>query len=113
MAKTLLATGIGPINGDFELVEAGMAFAIFVSDQWFTCFGGYLHQGIANSGHMESKRNSGQTTLLLQYPLWWGYAASMLGAFAAALVAVYVALSRLVEVTTGRVILFSEQEADL
>ena len=29
IATALLATGVGPINGDFELVEAGMAFAIF------------------------------------------------------------------------------------
>jgi len=143
MAKTLLATGIGPINGDFELVEAGMAFAIFAFLPLCQISGSHASVDIFTKAlpvrvsqflrmlielvfaavlvliavqlfsGMESKRNSGQTTLLLQYPLWWGYAASMLGAFAAALVAVYVALSRLVEVTTGRVILFSEQEADL
>lgn len=29
LAEFLLATGVGPVNGDFELVEAGVAFAIF------------------------------------------------------------------------------------
>ena len=29
VANYLLALGVGPINGDFELVKAGMAFAIF------------------------------------------------------------------------------------
>ena len=28
-AERLIATGIGPVFGDFELVEAGIAFAIF------------------------------------------------------------------------------------
>ena len=29
LAEALIATGVAPINGDFELVEAGIAFAIF------------------------------------------------------------------------------------
>ena len=29
LSQSLLALGIGPINGDFEIVEAGIAFAIF------------------------------------------------------------------------------------
>ncbi len=61
---------------------------------------------------MESKRASGQTTLLLQFPVWWGYALSMLGAVAAALISVYIALSRFVEVITGRVVLPSNLEAE-
>lgn len=28
-ADALIATGVGPLNGDFELLEAGIAFAIF------------------------------------------------------------------------------------
>ena len=29
LARWLIDAGVGPINGDFELVEAGVAFAIF------------------------------------------------------------------------------------
>lgn len=142
LASMLLATGVGPINGDFELVEAGMAFTIFAflplchlngahaSVDIFTAklpvrirsFLAMLIEVIFAAvlvliaiklfGGMESKRNSGQTTFLLQYPLWWGYAISLLGAVAAAFVAVYVALSRVVEVATGRVVLPVTPEAE-
>jgi len=29
LSRRLLELGVGPVNGDFELVEAGIAFAIF------------------------------------------------------------------------------------
>jgi len=111
----LLELGVGPVNGDFELVETGMAFAIFAflpicqlksahaSVDIFTAalplrinrllravievvfalvlvliawqlFAGTL-----------SKYNSGQTTFLLEFPVWWAYALSLLAAIAAAL----------------------------
>ena len=60
---------------------------------------------------MQSKHASGQTTLLLQFPVWWGYALCVPGAVAAALVAVHIAVSRFIEVTTGRTVLPSEAEA--
>ncbi len=142
LANVLLATGLGPINGDFELVEAGMAFAIFAflplcqlngSHASVDIFTGKLPLRINRLlrmviefvfaatliliavqlfAGMESKRGSGQTTLLLQYPVWWGYAMSVPGAFAAALVSVHIAVSRLIEVATGRVVLPPELEAD-
>ena len=141
-ADLLLATGVGPINGDFELVEAGMAFAIFAflplcqlngahaSVDIFTAalspranrvlraaieivFAGVLvliawqlFQG------MESKRASGQTTFLLQFPIWWAYAASLSGAIMAALASAYVAVMRLIEVVTGHKVLPAELEAE-
>ncbi len=142
LADALLATGVGPINGDFELVEAGMAFTIFAFLPLCQLNGSHASVDIFTSRlplpvfrflrmiidvvfaavlvliavklfeGMESKRASGQTTLLLQFPVWWGYAFSVLGAITAALVSVYVALSRLVEVITGRVVLPSEPEAE-
>ncbi|KUF10421.1 C4-dicarboxylate ABC transporter permease [Pseudoponticoccus marisrubri] len=45
-----------------------------------------------------------QTSLLLQFPIWWSYAASLVGATAAAIVSVYMAVVRLYELLTGRVI---------
>ena len=142
LASALLATGIGPINGDFELVEAGMAFAIFAFLPLCQLNGAHASVDIFTAklplrlnrflrmvieivfaatliliavklfAGMESKRGSGQTTLLLQYPVWWGYALSVPGAFAAALVSVHIAVSRLIEVSTGRVVLPPELEAD-
>lgn len=141
-ANGLLATGIGPVNGDFELVEAGMAFAIFSFLPLCQLNGAHASVDIFTSrlprrldaclrmviemifaavlvliavklfAGMESKRSSGQTTFLLQLPLWWGYAISVPGAFAAAIVSIHIAICRLVEVTTGRVLLPAERESD-
>ena len=142
LANALLATGVGPINGDFELVEAGMAFTIFAFLPLCQLNGSHASVDIFTSRlplpvfrflrmvidvvfaavlvliafklfeGMESKRASGQTTLLLQFPVWWGYAVSMPGAVAAALISVYIALSRFVEVITGRLVLPSDLEAE-
>lgn len=142
VANGLLATGIGPIDGDFELIEAGMAFAIFAFLPLCQLNGAHASVDIFTSrlpsrldaclrmviemifaavivliavklfAGMESKRSSGQTTFLLQLPLWWGYAISVPGAFAAAIVSIYIAISRLIEVTTGRVLLPAERESD-
>jgi len=140
LANGLLAAGIGPINGDFELVEAGMAFAIFAflplcqlngahaSVDIFTArlpsrVSGILRMVIESIfaavmiliavqlfAGMESKRGSGQTSLLLQYPVWWGYAISVPAAITAALVSVHVAFARMIELATGRVLLPPEME---
>ena len=142
LANKLLAMGVGPINGDFELVEVGMAFTIFAflpfcqlngahaSVDIFTArlperanlllrlvievvFAGVLiliawqlFQG------MESKRSSGQTSFLLQFPVWWGYAVALTGAVAAAFVSVSVAVLRLTEAVSGHRTVPPEQEAD-
>ena len=142
VASALIAAGIGPINGDFELVEAGMAFTIFAFLPLCQLHGAHASVDILTSklplrinrflrmlieivfaavliliavkffGGMESKRNSGQTTFLLQYPLWWGYALSLPGAITAAIVAVYVACTRCIEFVTGRAVLPSDREGE-
>ena len=129
-----LGTGIGAIPGDFELVEAGMAFCIFAFLPFCTVTGGHasvdvftnflprtanrvlevlisilfavvlvviavqLEQGMAR------KISSGQTTLLLQFPVWWAYAISLAGAVVTAVIGVYMAFVRIYELMTGRVI---------
>jgi TRAP-type C4-dicarboxylate transport system permease small subunit len=134
IASMLLATGVGPINGDFELVEAGLAFAIFAFIPLCQIDNAHASVDIFISHFprlnrkmqividiifavvlilialklyegMQSKYSSGQTTLLLQLPVWWAYAVSLLGAVIAALVAVYIAAVRLTEAFTGRQIL--------
>lgn len=142
LAQTLLATGVGPVNGDFELVEAGVAFAIFAFIPLCQLNGAHASVDIFTAGlsrttnrvlsivieivfaavliliawqlwaGMTSKMQSGQTTFLLQFPVWWSYAVCMTGAAAAAFVSVYVASARLAEAMTGRVILPPEMGAE-
>ena len=135
LATWLLDLGVGPINGDFELVEAGIAFAIFAFLPICHLSGGHATVDIFTSklptgvnrilqmvievvfaavliliamrlyaGTM-SKFSYGETTFLLQFPIWWAYAASLFGATIAAVVSVYIALMRIIEAFTGRVIL--------
>lgn len=132
IASWLLDIGIGPVNGDYEIVEAGMAFTVFAFLPICQLHVAHASVNILNSvlstrlkriltlltdivfalvliliawklfEGMESKRNSGQVTFLLQYPLWWAYASSLLGAFVAALIGVYMAFMRFSELVVGR-----------
>lgn len=112
-------TGLGPIKGDFELVEAGVAFAIvaflpwcqlnrahanvelftvFLSDRvnrflsflWEVIFAlalvliaWRLYVGTTD------KIRYGETTFLLQFPVWWGFALCTAAAVVAGFVAIY------------------------
>ncbi|MCT4556484.1 MAG: TRAP transporter small permease [Pelagimonas sp.] len=141
-AAMILDWGIGPIKGDFELVEAGMAFAIFAFLPLCQLNGAHAAVDIFTSTlssranrllraiievifagvlvliavqlfeGMQSKRNSGQTTLYLEFPIWWAYAFSLVAAVAAAIVSIYMALMRVVESATGRIVLPPNLEAD-
>ena len=140
-ADWAIGIGIGPITGDFELVEAGVAFAIFAfmplcqitgSHASVDIFSNMLPRGVNRvlsvvidaifaavlvliavqlSKGMESKMSYGETSFLLQFPVWWAYAASLVGATVAAIVGIYVALVRLIEAVTGRSILSDDLEA--
>lgn len=138
----MIEIGVGPVNGDFELVEAGVAFAIFafiplcqitaghasvdvfanMFPRWLNrvlrmvievVFAGVLvliavqlYQG------MLSKLNNGETSFLIEFPVWWAYAASLFGAVAAALVGVYMAIVRVYEGLTGRIVVWDGVEAE-
>ena len=134
----LLQAGVGPINGDFELVEAGVAFSIFSFLPLCQISGGHasvdiftskLPRGV-NRGlqmvidtvfafaliimayqlykGMLSKLSYGDTTFLLQFPIWWAYAASLVGAVMAAVISVYVAWVRIMELATGQDVITDE-----
>ncbi len=137
-AAWLLALGIGPINGDFELVEAGMAFVIFAFlpltqlsgghasvdiftrilpdgvNRWLTVAWAVLFAAvlilIARQLWLgtSDKMRYGETTYLIQFPIWWAYAAALVGAGVAAITAVFVALARIAEAVTGAAILPTE-----
>ncbi len=135
LARALLGLGIGPITGDFELVEAGIAFSIFaflplaqitsahasvdllgaaLPDRAGRllrllaeiAFAGVLILIAVQLGAgMLSKMRHGETTFLLQFPVWWGYAASLPGAVLAGAVGVYMTGVRGLELVRGRDIL--------
>lgn len=134
-AKTLLDLGVGPILGDFELVEAGVAFAIFAFIPFCQITGGHATVDIFTSAlsvkanrliqmvvevvfaavliliamqlyqGMLSKMQYRETTFLLQFPVWWSYAASLFAAVISALVGVYMAVVRVAEFFGNRTII--------
>ncbi|WP_102107947.1 TRAP transporter small permease [Oceaniglobus roseus] len=125
LAAWLLGLGVGPVNGDFEIVEAGIAFAIFAFlplcqlrsehatvDVFTNLLPAPATRALAAFWEMllalvilviawrlgvgfSEKLANGQTTFLLQFPLWWAYGASLLAAAVAALVAAWCAAARL------------------
>ena len=61
---------------------------------------------------MEAKQRYGETTFLLQFPIWWAYAASFLGTFIAALVSFYLAALKFAEMLTGRKLIPENEGVD-
>lgn len=139
-AATLIAVGFGPVNGDFELVEAGVAFAIFSflpicqlrsahavvdvfssvlptkAQEALTAFWEVVLMGVIVLitwrlfAGMMNKLDYGDTTFLLQFPIWWAYAASLVAAIVASLVALYCAAARILGLMTGRKFILSVGE---
>ena len=135
VAQSVLDAGVGPVTGDFELVEAGIAFCIFAFLPLAQITGAHASVDILTSvfpagvnrllaalwevlfavvliviawklyDGMAGKIRYNETTMLLQFPVWWAFALSLTGAVAAAVVAVYVAALRVGELVTGRVLL--------
>ena len=132
VAKALLDAGVGPVDGDFEIVQAGIAATIFAFLPWAQITGGHATVDLLTMRlpervqrllvalwevvfavvlviiarqleiGMQSKIRTGQTTFILQFPLWWGYAASLVGAVAAAITAIWSAFIRILEAIGGR-----------
>lgn len=137
-----LEAGLGPVNGDYEIVEALMAFAIFAFIPLTQVTSGHATVDIVTNAFPAvvqrwlgavievvfaimlvviayklydgtlSKQRSGTTTFLLQFPLWWSYAGALVGAAIAAIVGVYMGLVRIVEAITNTVIVEAGGEAD-
>jgi len=131
LANLLLATGVGPVNGDFEVVEAGIAFAIFSFLPICQLYGAHATVDVFTSflsrrtnkviltfweivltavvllitwrlyHGLQDKIGNGETSLLLQFPIWWAYLGSFVAAVTASIVAVYCAVGRVAELTTG------------
>lgn len=115
--RALIPLGLGPVPGDFELVEAGVAFAVFTFLPWCQLNRGHasveiltqflpvrinqlldvaidlLMFGVAVLLFRQhylgtvDKTLYGETTFILQFPIWWAYAASLAGALVFVLIA--------------------------
>ena len=139
IATSLISTGVGPIAGDFELVEAGVAFVVFAFLPICQLYGAHAKVEIFTSKLPQklqdvlrtfwetlfavvmvvvcwrlldgtlNKLSYGETTFILQFPIWWAYATSFVAALIAAFVAVYCAGARCVEMLTGHNLLLRAQ----
>ncbi|MDJ0614245.1 MAG: TRAP transporter small permease [Rhizobiaceae bacterium] len=141
-ANWLLNLGVGPVNGDFELVETGVAFAIFAFLPLCQITAGHATVDIFTSKMSAganrllraiadilfaavlvlilwrlfegtiSKYSSGETTFLLQFPVWWGYVVSLFAASVGALIGIYVACVRVLEFSTASTLLIEGEGSD-
>ncbi len=117
--RALVPFGPGPVPGDFELIEIGVGFAVFASLPWCTYMRAHARVDIAapllgRAGNravdivsaglmlaaavliawrlwsgMLDKRAYGETTFILQLPLWTAYAACLAAALVFALTAAF------------------------
>ena len=135
LGQAILSLGVDEIRGTYELTEAGVAFAIFTffpicqfhgqhatvdvftsamrprALAWLRAFWEVVLAAVIvfialrlYEGMLRYLGN-GETTLFLQFPVWWAYAVSVGAACVASLTAVYCAYARLAEAVTGRLIL--------
>ena len=129
--RALIWTGLGfrPIPGDYEIVEAGVLFAVFCFLPWTQLTNGHAVVGVLTDrlpvrfnvlivalwdwlmfglavfiawrhyAGLIDKFNYRETTLLLRLPLWWIYAGGMVGAVIFVIVAAYCAVRSSVAAT--------------
>jgi TRAP-type C4-dicarboxylate transport system permease small subunit len=57
------------------------------------------------SAGLLDKLGNGETTFLLQFPIWWAYGASFVAALVASVTALYCSVGRVTYAATGRSIL--------
>lgn len=107
IGRALSGFGLGPVPGDFELVEAGTALAVFCFLPWCHLKGGHAVVDMLWNSYppalrraltlladalmfvvwvllvwrmglaMSEYRHNAEVSFILQMPVWWGYAASM------------------------------------
>lgn len=130
--RAFIWAGLRPIPGDFEILEAGVGFAIFAFLPWCqlnrghamvdvftTFFSGQVNRVIDLISEillslviilitwrlwfgLQDKINYRETTFILQFPLSWPYMACMAAACVAVIVSIYMVGVRFNEVRTGR-----------
>lgn len=141
-AQWLLARGVGPIRGDYELLEFAMPLVIFGFLPWCQVTAGHASVDIFTDSFrpwakrvlaavielvfaavlvivamqlydgMLTQARRRTTTFLLQIPVWWSYQVAVVPAFLAAGVGCWMALVRLAEAGLNRPLIGAEQGAD-
>ncbi|MEX3316518.1 TRAP transporter small permease [Sulfitobacter sp. PS-8MA] len=134
-AQFMLDLGVGEINGNYEILEAGVAFAIFAFLPICQLYGAHASVDIFTSmlpnrvtawiaafwevvltlvillliwrlyEGMQRYIGNGETTFFLQFPVWWAYAASFAAGLVACLVALYCAVMRVGEALVNKPLL--------
>tara|TARA_R110002049_G_scaffold44333_3_gene129798 strand:- start:34269 stop:34850 length:582 start_codon:yes stop_codon:yes gene_type:complete len=135
LAQFVLDLGVGEINGNYEMLEAGVAFAIFSFLPICQLYGAHASVDIFTSflparvnrwivafwetvltlvilliiwrlyEGMQRYLGNGETTFFLQFPVWWSYAASFAAGVVACITAVYCVVMRVGEAMIGRPLL--------
>jgi TRAP-type C4-dicarboxylate transport system permease small subunit len=125
VGRSLTAFGLGPVRGDFELVEAGTALAVFcflpwchlrrshaVVDMFWGAYPAALRRVLTALADLLmlvvwllltwrmglatlEYRGTGETTFILLMPVWWGYAVSLVAAALGCLIYLWRALESL------------------
>lgn len=140
MTVTILgrSTGLGEITGSYEVLEAGVALAIFSFLPITQLYGAHANVDVFTS-FLPGRANRwiaafwevvltatlflivwrlyegtmthisrGGTTTFLQFPLWWPYLACLIASVVTCITAVYCSLLRIAEALGNRNILPSE-----
>lgn len=132
LSGSILALGIGPVRGDFELVELGMAVTICLFLPLCQMTAGHARVDLFTQNMpvtvlrvlqalvdvlvaavlvvivwklfegLEAKNRAGTRTTLLQIPLWWAYLIGLSGLGLTALCSLYTATVRIAEAVSGR-----------
>ncbi|MEP2531250.1 TRAP transporter small permease subunit [Shimia sp.] len=123
--RALIPLGLGPVPGDFELVEAGVAFSIFAFMPWCQYTRGHARVDLFQAAYgkfankvidliadvmmfvaayviawrlylgMMDKYNYHETTFILQFEIWMAYAAGFFGAAVFVIVSAFCVLRSL------------------
>ena len=132
IGRAFIFAGLGPVPGDYELVEAGVGFAVFAFLPWcqinrghaaVDLFTNFLPENVNRwidlvaeiimaiavfvialqlfRGTMD-KISYHETTFILQFPVWWPYAAGLAAALVACIVAAWMVIVRVREVMSGK-----------
>lgn len=131
--RALIALGLAPVPGDFELVESLTGFAVFAFLPWCQLNRGHASVDLFTTllpvwtnrlidlvaellmtlvilviawrlwVGMQDKMRYTETTFILQYPIWWAYAGCMVGASVAVVVSIYMVGVRVSELGGRRV----------
>lgn len=135
------SAGLGEITGTYELLEAGIAFAIFSFLPITQLYGAHAKVDVFTS-FLSTRTNRwiaafweivlllvillivwrlyegtlshykrGGTTTFLQFPLWWPFTASFIAGLVASITAIYCAAMRILEALQNRTILPTEHES--